>query len=323
MKAAVIRTYGDASVLTIQEQPMPICDDDGVLIKIAAASINPIDWKIRQGLAYPIRVIIGLKLPAILGFDICGEIVAIGNKVKTWKVGDWVIARSNHPEGRGYAEYISLHEDHIVAKPKNLSPIEASTIPLAGLTALQALRDHGKVAPGQEVMIIGASGSVGMFAVQIAKHFGAIVTAVCSTKNLAFAKSLHADFVIDYTQSSLFDSNKKYDVIFDAVGKHRFSQVKNYLTPHGKFVTTVPNGETPFSFITNLFSPQKNCFVLMKNRLADLQELATLAEQQKIITLVDSVYPLEKVADAHLKSQSEHACGKIVLDIACSQNQTK
>ncbi len=313
MRAAVIPAYGGANVFTLKEMPRPTCAPAGVLIKNAAVAINPIDWKIRQG---ALRYLIPLKFPAILGFDICVEILEVGSQVTSFKRGDWVIARSQYKDGRGYADYIALDEKYLVSKPKHLSATEAASLPLAAVTALQALRDIGRIAAEKEVMVIGASGGVGLFAVQLAKIFGAKVTAVCSGENVAMVEKLGADFIIDYKTTSVFAHRKKYDLVFDAVSKHNYLEIKNILSRRGIYVATLPSLQSTLGLLMNIFYTSK-CYVVMnKNNAQDLRYIAQLVESHKLQTVIDSVYPLAEVAKAHQRSESEHAHGKIVLDLA-------
>lgn len=215
MKAVIIRRYGAAEVLQYEDVEQPKIEPTQLLVKVRASSVNPIDWKIRQGM---LSLITGSKFPKILGFDVAGEVVAIGSGVTRFKPGDAVYGSTSFPGG-GYAEFAAVPENLVVLKPTNLSYEEAAAVPLAALTALQALRDQGNIQTGQTVLINGAAGGVGSFAVQIAKALGTVVTGVSSTKNLDLVKSLLADRVIDYTQQDFTQDTAQYDIIFDAVGK--------------------------------------------------------------------------------------------------------
>jgi len=312
MKAAIIDQYGDASVFKLAAVKDPTYHATEVLIKIEAASVNPIDWKIRKGM---LRFIVPLKFPAILGFDISGEVIAVGNKVTKFKVGDSVFGWSNLRGGQGYAQYIALDEQNILNRPWTLSAFEAAGAPLAGETALQVLRDYGKVKAGQEVLIIGAAGGVGLFAMQLAKIFGAKITAVCGGHSIPLVKSLGADHIIDYQKESLPASSNSYDLIFDAVSKHSFEKTKHLLKPSGIYVSTLPSITAIVALIKNLFRPQKEYFIVAKNSVTDLTYLKTLFEQNKLQTIIDRTFPLHKIAQAHQYSETEHAHGKIIIAI--------
>jgi NADPH:quinone reductase-like Zn-dependent oxidoreductase len=212
MKAIVYHEYGSADVLTLQEIDKPVVKDDEVLVRVRAASANPADWHFMRGLPYIMRPQSGLAKPknSVLGRDVAGQVEAVGKDVTQFRPGDEVFA---NVEGRGFAEYTSVSEGFLVLKPANLTFEQAAAVPLAALTALQGLRDAGQLQSGQKVLIIGASGGVGTFAVQIAKSFGADVTGVCSTRNVEMVRSLGADHVIDYTQQDFTQSGQKYDLI--------------------------------------------------------------------------------------------------------------
>lgn len=312
MRAMAIKTYGGPHVLESMTVPTPECKDNTVLIKIAAASINPVDWKIRKGM---LRFILPARFPVILGYDICGQIVEVGKNVTEFKINDWVMGQTHYLTGRGYAEFIAVSPKYMVKKPENISVTEAAAIPLASLTALQAIRNSGKLTRGEHVLIIGASGGVGSFAVQLAKVLGAYVTAVTSTANLEWVKSLGADEVIDYTQQNILDPLKKYDLVFDAVAKYTFKQVQPILLPAGRYVTTVPNLANIMSMLGNPFRKQKCHNIIVKNRPADLKYVTDLVAKGRVKPVIDSVFNWEKAAEAHEKSEKGHARGKIVLEI--------
>lgn len=312
MRAAVINQYGGSDKLEIVDLPIPNVIDKQALIKIFATGINPIDYKIRSGF---LRYVMRLKFPVILGYDICGEIVGLGRGADGFSLGDFVVAYSNYPEGRGYAEYIALDAKHLVKKPKNLTVIVAAGVPLASLTALQALRNYGNIQPDHEVMIIGATGGVGLFAIQLAKNLGAKVTAVCSTSGVNLIKNFNIDNIIDYKTSELFVDHKKYSIIFDTVGKYDFNKLKEHLNKNGKYISTLSSRSTWFSFITNLFTNKKCYAIRVQPNMLDLQYVIQQLEQGKLKVIVDKVYPLSKVIDAHEYSETGHAHGKIILSI--------
>ena len=257
MKAIVIRGYGAAEVLQYEDVEKPKIQPEQLLVKVHASSVNPIDWKTRKGM---LSILTGNKFPLILGFDVAGEVVEVGSQVTRFKVGDAIYGSTSFPGG-AYAELAVVTESLAAPKPKNMSYEEAATVPLAALTALQALRDLGNIKSGQTVLINGASGGVGVFAVQIAKALGAEVTGVCSSKNLDLVKSLNADLVIDYTQQDFTQGNVQYDMIFDAVAKRSFSDSRKVLKPNGVYVSTLP---TPGSNYTEWFN---NVFAWSKGEI--------------------------------------------------------
>lgn len=313
MKATIIRQYGSAEVLQYEDVEKPQIKPDQLLVKIYASSVNAIDWKIRRGM---MKVLTGSKFPKILGFDLAGEVVEIGSNVTRFQVGDAVYGSASFPGG-GYAEYAAVPENLVALKPTNLSYEEAATVPLVAMTALQALRNQGNIQPGQAVLINGASGGVGIFAVQIAKALGAEVTGVCSTRNVELVKSLGADRVIDYKQQDFTQDTAKYDIIFDAVGKRSLSATKQVLKPNGIYVTTLPSPQVLLQAALTAFLPgQKAKLVFEKANAEDLNYLKELIEAGKIRTIIDRTYPLQELAAAHAYSESERAVGKIAIAIA-------
>ncbi|MEH1903076.1 MAG: NAD(P)-dependent alcohol dehydrogenase [Nostoc sp.] len=313
MKAVVIRRYGAAEVLQYEDVEQPKIEPTQLLVKVRASSVNPIDWKIRQGM---LSLITGSKFPKILGFDVAGEVVAIGSGVTRFKPGDAVYGSTSFPGG-GYAEFAAVPENLMVLKPTNLSYEEAAAVPLAALTALQALRDQGNIQTGQTVLINGAAGGVGSFAVQIAKALGTVVTGVSSTKNLDLVKSLLADRVIDYTQQDFTQDTAQYDIIFDAVGKRSLSETRKVLKPNGVYITTVPNAKVSLEIVLTAFLPgQKAKFLFEKPNTPDLVYLKELIEAGKIRVVIDRTYPLQELAAAHDYSETGRAVGKIAIAVS-------
>jgi NADPH:quinone reductase-like Zn-dependent oxidoreductase len=252
----------------------------------------------------------------VLGLDLAGEVVEVGTKVTRFAIGDQVYGSVKLPGG-AYAEFAALQENQAAVKPKNMSYEEAATLPVAALTALQALRDLGKIKTGQTVLVNGASGGVGIFAVQIAKVFGAEVTGVCSTKNLDLVKSLGADRIIDYTQQDFTQDTVQYDIIFDVVAKKSFADCRKVLKPNGIYVTTIPTPQNILPGILSTLIPGKKAkFVLAKPNPQDFAYLNELIEAGKIRTVIDRTYPLQELAAAHNYSESERAVGKIAIAIA-------
>ncbi|MCX7592208.1 MAG: NAD(P)-dependent alcohol dehydrogenase [Fischerella sp.] len=313
MKAVVIHQYGSADVLQYEDVAPPKIKPDQLLVKVHATCVNPIDWKIRKGM---LKILTGNKFPMILGYDLAGEVVEVGANVTRFKIGDQVYATLSPLSGGAYAEFAAVPEKLAALKPTNMSYTEAACVPLAGLTALQALRDQGQIQPGKAVLINGASGGVGIFAVQIAKVLGAEVTGVCSTKNLDLVKSLGADRAIDYTQQDFTQDTVQYDIIFDAVGKRSFSDCKKVLKPNGVYVTTLPTPENLLQRILTTFIPGKKAkFVFELPNAQDLVYLKELIEAGKIRTVIDRTYPLQELAVAHAYSEDGHAVGKIAIAV--------
>src|SRR5256714_3956557 len=245
MKAIVYHTYGSPDVLKLQEVQKPVPQDDEVLVKVHATSVNAGDWHLLRGKPFLMRLMgFGLLKPKhqILGSDIAGRVEAVGRSVKQFQPGDEVFGNTAEYGFGGFAEYVSVPEEALVLKPANLSFEEAAAVPQAALTALQGLRDKGQIQKGQKVLIHGAGGGVGTFAVQIAKSFGAEVTAVCSTRNLDIAHSIGADHVIDYTQEDFTKNGKLYDLIIAVNGYHSIFDYKRALSPRGMYVMTGGSG---------------------------------------------------------------------------------
>ncbi|AFY58706.1 Zn-dependent oxidoreductase, NADPH:quinone reductase [Rivularia sp. PCC 7116] len=311
MQAVVIHEYGSADVLRYEEVEAPTTKPDELLVKVRAAGVNPIDWKIRKGM---LKVISGNKFPMILGFDLAGEVLEVGSQVSNFQVGDEIYGSLPLPGG-AYAQLAAVPQKVAAVKSKSISFEEAAGLPVAALTALQSLRDKANIKPLQTVLINGASGGVGIFAVQIAKALGAEVTGVCSGKNLDFVKSLGADFLIDYTQQDFTQNQVEYDIVFDAVGKQTFDNCKKNLKSNGVYITTLPSLQNIVSIgLTSLFGSKKAKFILAQPNTADLLYLNELIEAGKLRVVIDCTYPLKELAAAHIYSQSERAKGKIVIN---------
>jgi 2-desacetyl-2-hydroxyethyl bacteriochlorophyllide A dehydrogenase len=314
MKAVFINQYGSTQVLQYGSIETPSINRDQLLVKVYASSVNPVDWKIRAG---QLQFLTGYKFPMVLGFDVSGEVVAVGDSVTRFQTGDKVYAYLDSLPGGAYAEYAVVSERVACFKPDNMSYEQAAAVPLAATTALQALRDLGQILPGHKVLINGASGGVGSFAVQIAKALKAEVTAVCSTQNVELVQSLGGDRVIDYTVQDFTKDTSFYDIIFDAVGKESFSGCQNILKPNGVYVTTLPDPDSVVqSFLTFLLPGKKSKLVVAQSSGQDLAYLKELIEGGKIRSVIDRTYSLEELAVAHAESEQGHVVGKLVIAVA-------
>lgn len=320
MRAATIDRYGPADVITVKEVARPQCGPDEALIAVRAASINPQDWHNLTGTPLIMRLGNGLRRPkvSLLGVDVAGVVEAVGENVsKTFSVGDEVFGA-----GAGtFAEYVSVKGDRLVHKPAHLSFKEAAAVAVGALTAMQGLRDHGRIARGQRVLINGASGGVGTYAVQLAKHFGAEVTGVCSTRNVEMVRELGADHVIDYSKDDFTAQAKQYDLIFDAVGNRKMSHYKRCLSPAGCYVViTGPKRPIlgPLSHMLKAFLAFKvgtrraAPFIAAINH-SDLELCQTLLASGEMRSVIDAVYPLDNIAEAFHHLETGHARGKIIV----------
>ena len=330
MKAAVYRCYGSPDVVKLESVSKPTLEDDRMLVKVHAASVNPLDWHYMRGKPYFMRVASGMGTPEDirLGVDFAGTVEAVGKSVQQFKPGDAVFGGADG----SFAEYVQVRAaGSVAAKPANLTFEQAAAVPIAAVTALQALRDVGKLQAGQKVLVNGASGGVGTFAVQIAKALGAEVTAVCSTRNVATARSIGADRVIDYTQEDFTKGAQRYDLIIDNVGSHSLSDYRHVLTPKGILVMVGAPSEEPWlgplsaSIKAALFSPfvsQKLSFFLADLNHDDLNILAQLAAAGKLTPVIDRRYPLGETAAAIGYVEAGHARGKVVITVDSSAAAT-
>jgi len=320
MKAIVRTRYGPPDVLRFTEVEKPAPQANEVLIKLYAASVNPLDLFSLRG-APLVRLIPGLRTPKqpVLGCDIAGRVEAIGGHVKQFQPGDEVFGVTGFAGG-GFAEYACAIENKLALKPANCSFEDAAAVPIAAITALQGLRDKGRIQPGQKVLVDGASGGVGTFAVQIAKSFGAEVTAVCSTRNVDTARSIGADHVIDYTREDFTLSWQRYDLILGANAHHSIFDYRRALSQDGIYV--IAGGALPQIFQAMLLAPllsrigsKKMCFFIANINQKDLVSLKVLLEAGKIVPVIDRRYPLSDAAEALRYLEERHAQGKIVLTV--------
>jgi NADPH:quinone reductase-like Zn-dependent oxidoreductase len=332
MKAIVYHTYGSPDVLKLEEVQKPVPQDDEVLVKVHAASVNAGDWAhLLRAKPFMMRLMgYGLLKPknTILGSDIAGRVEAVGRNVTQFQSGDEVFGNTAKYGFGGFAEYVAVPENAWVLKPTNISFEEAAAVPQAALTALQGLRDKGHIQKGQKVLINGAGGGVGTFAVQIAKSFGAEVTAVCSTRNLDIVRSIGADHVIDYTQEDFTRNGQQYDLILAANGYHSISDYKRALSPTGTYVTT--GGSDAQMFQTMLLGPwisrtgrQKMGNSAHKPNQKDLIFMKELLEAGKVTPVIDRRFPLRDVADAIRYLEAGHAQGKVVITVDQNDNTSR
>ena len=323
MKAMTYQKYGPPDVLHIDEAEKPVPGDSDVLIKIMATTVTAVDCTFRKGNSLFARFATGLRKPKnrIPGTELAGKIQSVGRDVTIFKKGDPVFGDSGSLYST-YAEYICLHENEpLTIKPENLTYEEAAAVPYGALTALPFLRDRAKVKKGQKVLVNGASGAVGTFAVQLARYFGAEVTGVCSTAKLRLVKSLGADRVIDYTKSDFTKNGETYDVIFDTVGKSSFLRCRDSLKPEGIYLTTVIGLPILFQMIwTSVFGIKKAILALTGLRSSaaktkDLLFIKGLIEAGKIRPVTDRRYPLEQAAEAHTYVEKGHKTGSVVITV--------
>ena len=326
MRAIVYHDYGSPDVLRLEEIDRPVPSDDQMLVKVRAASVNPLDWHFMEGSPYVGRLMaFGLFAPNVtrLGTDFAGTVEAVGKNITLFKPGDEVFGGKTG----SFAEYVCVRQDRAVAlKPANLTFEQAAAAPIAAITALQALRDKGKVQPGQKVLINGASGGVGTFAVQIARSFGADVTGVCSTKNLEMVRSIGANQVIDYTKEDFTQGGQRYDLILDNVGNRSLLEIRRVLAPQGKYVLIGGGGVDDGRWVGPLFrlvkalllSPfvsQQMGMMLAEFNPQDLATLGDLMKEGKVTPVIDRRYKLSEVPAALAYLEQGHARGKVVITV--------
>jgi NADPH:quinone reductase-like Zn-dependent oxidoreductase len=322
MKATIYTQYGSPDIIQFKEVEKPTPKDNEVLIKVHAASVNAGDWLYLRGTPWLLRLTAGLLKPKniFLGADVAGRIEAVGKNVTQFQPGDEVFGDLSVSGRSAFAEYVCASETALVLKPANISFEEAAAIPVAAVTALQGLQSRGPIQPGQKVLINGASGGVGSFAVQIAKAFGAEVTAVCSTRNVSRMRSIGADHVIDYTQEDFTQNGQQYDLILAANGYHPLSAYQRALSPDGTYVMT--GGAMAQLFEAMLLGPlvsmtgnKKMGNVMAKPDKENLAFMRELLEAGKVKPVIDRCYPLSEVAEAIRYLEAGHAQGKVVITV--------
>jgi NADPH:quinone reductase-like Zn-dependent oxidoreductase len=323
MKAIAQDRYGSTDVLELKEIDKPVVGDDDVLIRVHAAGVDPGVWHLMTGLPYLVRIMgFGLLRPktSVRGMDVAGRVEAAGKNVTQLRPGDEVFGACNG----SFAEYACAKEADCAPKPANLTFEQAAAVPISGCTALQGLRDAGKVQPGQKVLVIGAAGGVGTFAVQVAKAFGAEVTGVCSTTKVDLVRSIGADHVIDYTRHDFADGVRLHDLILDTAGNRSLSHLRRALAPRGTLVIIGGEGGGRWfggfdrqlrALMLSPFVSQKLRPLLSMERKEDLQFLKELIEAGKVTPVIDRTYPLSEVPEAIRHLAESHARGKVVITV--------
>jgi NADPH:quinone reductase-like Zn-dependent oxidoreductase len=323
MKAIVQDKYGSADVLALEDIDQPVPGDDEVLLRVLGASVFIGDWHIVTGLPYFIRLVVsGVRKPKhrVRGQDVAGRVEAVGKNVTQFKPGEEVFGTCNG----SFAEYATASTNRIAPKPANLSFEKAATVPTSGCTALQGLRDIGKVERGEEALIIGAAGGIGSFAVQIAKSYGARVTGVCSTMQVDLVRSIGADDIVDYTREDFAEMGKRYDLILDLAGRRSLSHLRRALTPRGRLVIVGGEGGGRWfggfdrqirSQMLSPFVGQKLSMLAVKEDGEKLHSLKELIEAGKVTPVIGKTYPLNEVPDAIRHLEEGHARGKIVIAV--------
>jgi NADPH:quinone reductase-like Zn-dependent oxidoreductase len=325
MKAIVRSKYGPPEILEFEEIEKPVCGDDEVLVKVCAVALNPLDWHFLRGIPYLMRIMSGLSKPKnkLIGADFAGKVEAVGKNVNQFKIGDDVFGTKHG----SLAEYITVRQDGAIAfKDARITFEQAAALPIAGLTALQGLRDVAQIKQGQRVLINGASGGVGTFAVQIAKYNGAEVTGVCSTKNVELVRSLGADYVIDYTNENFTKNGKSYDVSIDNIGNHSLWQYKKILNKSGVYVGNGGGSVNDRGFfgpifgalapsVFSLFVNQKMKTFLAKPNSNDLKFLISLMLNGKLNSVIDKQYKFSEIKEAMYYLEAGHVSGKLVITL--------
>ena len=311
MKQAIITGFGKADKISFQEAKIPKPQQNEVLVKVVAVSVNPKDTFIRKG---RYKIFTGTKFPMGIGFDYSG--IVEESKNSKYKKGDQVFGMINGWQGSTFAEFVVVKDDEIIFAPKNLSLTDSASIPLAAQTALQALNELSQINKGDKVCINGASGGVGIFAIQIAKAFGAEVTALSSPKNFDFCKSLGADFTIDYNNTDFFKTNHSFDILFDVFGNLSFKKVNHLLNKQSVFISTVPSIKLLFAIFSSMFSSKKAKLVIVKSTNKKLSWLKQNLENGKVKPIIDSTFSFDKVRNAQAKVETKRTKGKVVVIIA-------
>ncbi|MBL7862713.1 MAG: NAD(P)-dependent alcohol dehydrogenase [Cyclobacteriaceae bacterium] len=308
MKAVHVYQYGRPENLTLVDLPKPKIQPNELLVQNVVAAVNPYDCMVRSGAMWFME---GFRFPKILGCESAGIVKEVGKKVKQFKAGDQVIVCTGRRNA--YAEYLAVTEGMVTGLPESVNFSEGASLPIAGSTAYDALHELGNIQSGQNILIYGASGSVGSFAVQLAKLAAAHVTGVCSTSNLSGVKALGADEVIDYTTTDFRTLNMKFDIIFDTPSVLKFGNVKHLLNRHGTYIATLPSPLTMFYQLISTKGGKKVKTVFAKPTIQKIDYLSTLVYEKKLKVILDKEYPIEQIAAAHQYSETKRAKGKIIV----------
>lgn len=313
MKVVEYNRFGPAEVAQVCERDRPVPGPRQVLVRVHAAALNPKDLMLRKGKWW---FLTGLRFPKRMGYDFAGEVVALGSRAQGFQVGDNVFGMVRSFRGRALAEYVCVASNELAPKPNGLAWEDAAALPLAALTALQSLRDVARLKPGERVLINGASGGVGVFAVQIAKALGAHVTAASSPANRQLVEQLGCDRWLDYAAEDIFAASGGYSVILDAFGNRSFAAARKALSAHGTYVSTVPSMRLAIDVLRTRGRRQRAGLVVVQSRKPDLLSLSKWVSSQQLRAVVDSVYPLADVVAAQSRLETKRARGKIVLRVA-------
>jgi NADPH:quinone reductase-like Zn-dependent oxidoreductase len=305
--------YGANEVVEVRDVAVPVASAGDVLVKVHAASVNPVDWKVRYGQA---KILTGSKFPKVLGCECAGVVFETGPGATKFRNGDRVVMYTSVKKLGAFAEYACAAGDRVYPIAEGITFEQAACLPIAGLTALQSLRDHGKIAAGKKVLVNGAAGGVGHFAVQIAKVFGAEVTAVASGRNADFVKELGADAVIDYGREDFTRGKERYDLVFDAVSMSSFSACRRVLAPKGIYVNTLPNATLVIQLLTGFLPGRKARSMWVRPSAADINWMMEHIRAGKVRVFIEQVYPLDRTKDALASSEAGRTRGKIVLTMA-------
>lgn len=309
MKALVIHRYGDRSIAGIEDIPVPEPGPDEVLIRVRAVSVNPVDWKVREGKA---KIFTGGKFPKVLGLECAGIVEKAGGEIERFKPGDRVVMSTGIRRLGAFAQYAAASGETVYPMAAGVPFEQAACLPVAGLTSLQSLRDHGRLEAGMKVLVNGAAGGVGHIAVQVAKVLGAEVTGVCSAANAGFVRGLGADRTIDYASEDFTLGRSRYDLVFDAVSKRSFGECKRVLSPRGVYVSTLPDRTLIAQLVTMFLPGKKAKSMWVKQSAEDMAWLMEHLAAGKVRIAVEQIYPFAEIADAFALSESGHARGKVV-----------
>lgn len=313
MRAAEYDRYGPASVLVVRDVPRPRPRRGELLVRVRAAALNPKDVIVRSG---RFRLLSGGRFPKRVGFDWSGEVAEVGAGVEGVPLGTAYYGMLDGFQGGACAEYLAVHPSGCAPGPSRLGHVEAASAPLAASTALQALRDLARLGPGMRLLVNGASGGVGTFAIQVAKLLGAHVTAASSARNLELCRRLGADVAFDYRATDPLSAPERFDVVLDVFGNRTLQEARRVLPPHGVFVTTVPRLGAFLDVARSRLSPPRAELVLVRPRAADLRLIAAWLDEGKLVPVVEQAYPLDRIAEAEAHVETKHTRGKVVVTLA-------